>query len=1045
MLRTVLPRSVFIVTGRVLIGLLAANGVPSAPAAEPTVTASQLPRIPPTPPERALSTFRIKPGFSLELAAAEPSVVDPIALSFDEDGRLYVVEMRDYSERRPERLGRIRRLIDSDGDGRFEQSVIFAEDLPWPTALFCYGGGIFVGITPDIWWMRDLDGDGRADERERVFTGFAADAAPFATNKLNVQALLNSFNWSLDNRIHGATSFSGGKVQRVDSPFVRQWRQDGGPPSLRQSRRASTKDAADQTANPVDPQEATVLELRGRDFSFDPRALEMRAESGGGQHGMSFDDEGRKFVCSNSSHLQMLRYEERYASGPAASVLPRALVDIAVDGGAAPVYRLSPDEPWRVLRTQWRVAGLVPGPIEGGGRPSGYFTGATGVTIYRGDAYGADFVGNAFVGDAGGNLVHRKLIQTTEAGVRGIRPPDEQQTEFLASTDNWFRPVQFGNGPDGCLYLCDMYREVIEHPWSLPLSIKNHLDLNSGNDRGRIYRIVPAGFKRPPAPRWSRARTSQLVRALNSDNGWQRDTVSRLLYESRDPDAERHLRRLASSTSASSGAALARVHALYGLAGQSRLDSADLLRALGDASPVVRRHAVRLSEPWLPHSTNASHFVAGFLPLAGDPDERVREQLGFTIRFLPRELRFQVALALFRGRPLGESGYALMSSISAEAGAIFRAMATADPALTAANATGLVRTIGGGIRQRPAEVSAVIDVIAQAMERGKASRGAPSTIFRLAATLADGLSLAGRSLADADPAGRLQPVYDSARDVIRLNQGATAEAFAILGSASYETGAAVLLEALEQQPNHAVIAAAALGRQTDPRLADEVLARWPRFSSAARNEILGILVKRTERIRALIAAMEQGKIKGADLPPALQRQLRDHRDPAIREAATRVLGPAAASAREPLIAKYQGALQLQGTAEAGRITFQGRCASCHRLGREGHALGPDLVTVRNGGKEKILANILDPNREINGNFASYTVETDDGESLVGIIRAENAASVSLRMAGGVESVLPRERIVRLQGQGRSLMPEGLEEGLTLQDMADLLAFILVEP
>src|SRR5437773_7187146 len=191
--------------------------------AEPQVDPAQLPRVPPTAADKALSTFRVKPGFRIELVAAEPLVVDPITVSFDENGRLYVVEMRDYSERRDEKLGRIRLLEDTDGDGRFDKSTVFAENLPWPTAVICWNGGVFVGATPDILYCKDLNGDGVADVREVIFTGFASDYAPFQANKLNVQALLNSFNWSLDNRIHGATSFNGGKVTLVDSAFVRAW------------------------------------------------------------------------------------------------------------------------------------------------------------------------------------------------------------------------------------------------------------------------------------------------------------------------------------------------------------------------------------------------------------------------------------------------------------------------------------------------------------------------------------------------------------------------------------------------------------------------------------------------------------------------------------------------------------------------------------------------------------------------------------------------------------------------------------------------------
>ncbi|HXG46879.1 MAG TPA: PVC-type heme-binding CxxCH protein, partial [Methylomirabilota bacterium] len=299
---------------------------PPSSATEPEVTAADLPRVPPTPPERALDTFRVKPGFRIELAAAEPVVVDPIAMSFDADGVLYVVEMRDYSERRPERLGRVRRLEDRDGDGRFERSTVFMDNLPWPTAVHCYDDGVFVGATPDILYGTDIDGDGVADLREVVFTGFASDYAPYETNRLNVQALLNSFNWGPDLRIHGASGGSGGRVHAVDTPFTRQWRQRHGI-----------------TTTP----DTNAIDLRGRDFSFDPRRLELRAESGGAQYGLSFDSAGRKFVCSNSDHIQQVMYEARYTSGDAGRTLPPPRVSIARDGPAAPVYRISPDEPWR--------------------------------------------------------------------------------------------------------------------------------------------------------------------------------------------------------------------------------------------------------------------------------------------------------------------------------------------------------------------------------------------------------------------------------------------------------------------------------------------------------------------------------------------------------------------------------------------------------------------------------------------------------------------------------------------------------------------------
>jgi putative membrane-bound dehydrogenase-like protein len=560
------------------LGLLALAALHSE---EPTAKPEELPRIEPTEAEQAQKTFQIKAGFRIELAAAEPEVVDPVSMAFDADGRLYVVEMIGYSERRDDKAGRIRLLEDEDDDGRYEKATVFAKDLAWPTGVHCWKGGVLVIVTPDLLYFKDTNGDGVADEKKVIFTGFGKDRP-----RLNMQALPNSLRWGLDNRIYGATSMNGAVLTCLEKPNE--------PP----------------------------LRLTGSDFSFDPEILDLRMESGGGQHGATFDDFGNRYVCSNSRHIEAIAYAARYANNPDFP-MPVARASIASDGNAAPVFRISPDEPWRIVRTRWRVAGKVKGPIEGGGRVSGYFTAATGITIYRGGLYGEEFLGNAFTADAGSNLVHRKILKFADNILpEASRPESEKETEFLASTDNWFRPVQLANGPDGALYVLDMYREVIEHPWSLPEGIKKYLDLNSGNDRGRIWRIVPKGSITKKAPKLSNACPVELVRQLSSPHASLRETASRLLYEKQDTSIAPELTELLYN----SQYPLARLHAMAALSGLGKLEDRHITRALADNHPGVRIHGLRLSETRDPQLLK-THIPA----LARDSSPLVRYQLALTL------------------------------------------------------------------------------------------------------------------------------------------------------------------------------------------------------------------------------------------------------------------------------------------------------------------------------------------------------------------------------------------------------------------------------
>ena len=552
-------------------------------AAPPIDFKSQLPRIEPTAPGDTIAKFRVTPGFRVELVAAEPLLRDPVAVDFDEHGRMFVVEFPEYNQKHvhssiPD-TGRIRLLTDTDHDGVYDQSEVYVDKLSYPTAVLCYDGGVFVGAAPDLLYCKDTTGDDRADVRRVVFTGFGQEVQRAG------QAQLNSFRWGLDNRIHVCTNFSGGLIQRPDA------------------------------------EDSQPVAVRNRGFSFDPRTLQYEAVSGGGQHGLAIDDWGREFRCRNSDPFKYRIYDERYlARNPWLSAPPPS-VNILESGKYTKLLRISPDEPWRVLRTRMRTEKLYAGSNEGG-KPSGFFTSATGVTIYRGDAWPKKYRGTGFVGEVANNLVFRAEFDPD--GVSLVARRADTDNEFLASKDNWFRPVQFANGPDGNLYVVDMYRALIEGASFLPPEVLEHIDVTGGVNRGRIYRIISKDSSTRPRPWQGKANTQELVKMLKHCNGWHRDTAARLLYTRQDNSAVADIRTLfAESTSP-----LGRLHALYALDGLQGLSVDILLQALSDEHSGIREHAMKLAERFAAESPEIQQQI---IDNSSHKEVRVRFQSAFSL------------------------------------------------------------------------------------------------------------------------------------------------------------------------------------------------------------------------------------------------------------------------------------------------------------------------------------------------------------------------------------------------------------------------------
>lgn len=930
----------------------------------------------PLPLDAAVSidAMEYDPSLVVELVAAEPLLTDPVYFDWGADGRLWVVEMGDYpmgidGEGRPG--GQVRTLWDDDGDGRYDRSQVFLDELNFPTGLFPWGEGLVVSAAPEIFYAEDRDGDGRADFRETWFTGFREG---------NQQHRVNGFSYGLDHWLYGANGDSGGEI--------------GSPGSDER------------------------VSLSRRDFRFAPWARRFESIEGQTQFGRHRDDWGNWFGNNNPNWLWHYWFPERYLANN-------------------PHFRLRTNKRY-LGRSDPYVFAIGEGLQrfnEVGHRD--HVTAANSATPYRDVLFPGDYQRSVFVSEPVHNVIHREVLSRQGVSFDSQRADSEKNREFLASRDPWFRPTSMRTGPDGALYFADMYRLVIEHPEWIPEDVAAALDLGSGRDRGRLYRVFPKG--RPPRaiPAIGHESSTELVARLSSENGWVRDTVQRLLIERQDPTVALRVRELLLT----SDRPKTQLHCLWTLRGLDDLRISDVAVGLASSSGELRRNAIRLAEQILRHAEAGElrdSLVNRLVDLSSDPWESVRFQLALTAGS-SSDHRFAGVLATLAGdKPSPEVVAAIEVSLPGHLDVLAALLVRTNESLNDHSDLYQLVLRYGVLLRRSSLVGKLLEAIL-ATAAGEIDPAVFGVIADYQATIqAEGLvnnvdyalneqAPKSRSVAYKRVWGMAERV---AKDLGRSDEGRlvawrlltqSERGIAMLGELFNFDESALLqenvLQSLSRMPS----------RQVLPHLEDV----WPQLRPTLREIVVRQWVRDPSVLKELLPSIEQGAWPGLLGIPMVRN---------LGQSAG-LLNRKRVGLPEDFREVLQEVFSRTADPRAGAKLFAENCFVCHQSVNGEPSVGPDLKAVSDRSTQGLLLAILQPNRAVEAKYLSYSVDTKNGESLTGIIENESAGHLQLRLGNGDLVALRRAEILNIQGSGLSLMPEGLGDQVGLQGLSDLIGFL----
>jgi putative heme-binding domain-containing protein len=650
---------------------------------------------------------------------------------------------------------------------------------------------------------------------------------------------------------------------------------------------------------------------------------------------------------------------------------------------------------------------------------------------------------HAFTCEPFHNLVQHNVVSDVGVSFTSTRPEGEGNYDFFASEDRWCRPVMARTGPDGALWIADMYRYMIEHPDWLPPEGKQELlpHYRLGDDRGRIYRIVSTreSARKVQAKWFPTDSIASVVEALDSTNDWQRDKAQQLLVNLNDMSAVPLLERLVRS----SARAETRLQALATLDGLGSLNKPLVKLALNDPHPRVRENTIRMIE-----STTDLELQIEALRLVSDPDDKVCLQLVLTLgEWSSVEAgRALVELAQrYYDEPFVRS--AVMSSALRHASVFAEGMSKSSPEAASAFRESIVRQsigrkdyealkvlLSNALTDVPDTGTGALDELLLTIQRVGSSLDELAKSDENRALIAPMKSfelLLQQKVKEVDlPSMDASERIDAARLLCRTKE------YRSVGIASLSQW---LKPQMAPEMQHRVL-------ETYSQCADErvieVLARtWPELSPELRIRALDVWLSRTAWANDLLSRIEQGLVKIGSLDLGQRDRLLRYPDATIAERSQKLLLGSTISTRKEIVDHYRQALELRSEVGRGKTVYIRACASCHRRENDGHEVGPNLATVTNHTSEKLLINILDPNVDIQPGYQAYNVLLEDGEVLSGLLVGETANSITIKLANGSTRTISRLEIEQLRNSNLSFMPEGLEVTLTQQDLSDLIAFL----